>query len=74
MLEVTINGLSQSLTEELTIFEALTRIGIAVPSVCHDPRLKPAGDCRLCLVQIAEYKVTAGRVERLDATPLPNNQ
>jgi formate dehydrogenase major subunit len=53
MLEVTINGTSRSLPEGLTIHAALLRLGVRVPSICTDQRLKPAGDCRLCLVQVA---------------------
>ena len=27
--------------------------GIEIPNLCHDPRLRPAGACRLCLVEVA---------------------
>jgi formate dehydrogenase major subunit len=53
MLEVTINGSSQTLPEGLTILAALRRLGIVVPSLCHDQRLRPTEACRLCLVQVA---------------------
>ena len=35
-----------------TIYEALTRAGINVPTLCYDPRLEPFGACRLCVVSV----------------------
>jgi predicted molibdopterin-dependent oxidoreductase YjgC len=34
------------------VLEAAARAGIAIPTLCHDPRLEPAGACRVCLVEI----------------------
>ncbi|HWP86216.1 MAG TPA: formate dehydrogenase subunit alpha [Terriglobia bacterium] len=52
MLRVTINGRPIEAAAGGTILEALQAAGVAVPALCHDPRLKPAGACRLCLVEI----------------------
>jgi formate dehydrogenase major subunit len=52
MLQVTINDRPRQFAEGITIFEALRRIGIEVPALCHDERLRPYGGCRLCLVEI----------------------
>lgn len=35
-----------------TILEVATAHGIEIPHLCHDPRLTPAGACRLCLVEV----------------------
>ena len=35
-----------------TVLEAARHQGIAIPTLCHDPRLDPAGSCRLCLVRV----------------------
>lgn len=35
-----------------TILEAAERAGEYIPTLCHDPRLDPAGACRTCLVEI----------------------
>lgn len=35
-----------------TILEAARACGVDIPTLCYDPRLKPAGDCRLCLVEV----------------------
>lgn len=36
-----------------TLWEATRQAGDTLPSVCHDQRVKPAGNCRLCLVEVA---------------------
>jgi formate dehydrogenase major subunit len=36
----------------VTILEALGAVGVRVPALCHDNRLRPYGGCRLCLVQV----------------------
>lgn len=52
MLQVTINGQAHSFPEGLTINEALRKIAIEVPTLCHDDRLDPYGSCRLCTVEV----------------------
>lgn len=36
-----------------TILQAARRAGMAIPSMCDDPRLKPTGDCGLCIVEMS---------------------
>lgn len=48
-----VNGQSHRVPEGLTLLQALRQIGCELPSLCHDPRLKPIGGCRLCLVQVS---------------------
>lgn len=55
MLRVEINGTSHQLEEGLSILQALRKLQIQVPTLCHDERLKPYGGCRLCMVEIAGY-------------------
>ena len=38
----------------MTILEIARESGIDIPTLCHDPHLKPAGTCRLCLVENQE--------------------
>lgn len=61
MFHAQINDQNHEFAEGLTILQALRSAGIEVPTLCHDERLKPAGDCRMCLVQIAgwSHPVTA---------------
>ena len=34
------------------LVDVAERSGISIPTLCHDPRLEPAGACRVCLVEI----------------------
>jgi len=52
MVEVTINGQVSHFVEGTTILDAVRASGGELPSLCHDPRLKPCGSCRLCLVEV----------------------
>ncbi len=56
MHKLIVNGQAHSVPEGLTLLQALRRIGCEVPTLCHDPRLKPIGGCRLCLVQVVGCK------------------
>ncbi len=35
-----------------TVLDVATRANAEIPTLCHDPRLEPAGACRACLVEI----------------------
>ena len=52
MLRVTINGSGREFAEGLSILSALRQIGVDLPTLCDDERLKPQGACRLCIVQV----------------------
>ena len=53
MIECTINGQVVQTGEGSTIFEAAASVGIKIPTLCHDDRLKPHGSCRICVVEVA---------------------
>lgn len=52
MIKASINGVEHHFNEEFSILEAAGSIGVNIPTLCHDKRLKPAGACRLCIVEI----------------------
>ena len=52
VLQVTIDGRPSRFPAGFTIGQALHALAIELPMLCHDERIKPAGGCRLCLVQI----------------------
>ncbi len=52
MLTATINGKPHEFPEGITVLEAARSAGFEIPTLCNDPRLKPVGACRLCLVNI----------------------
>ena len=35
-----------------TVLQAAARIEVDIPTICHDPRVTPAGACRMCLVEV----------------------
>ncbi|MCL5071108.1 MAG: formate dehydrogenase subunit alpha [Actinobacteria bacterium] len=51
-LNITINGEAYQASPQKTILETAIENNIFIPNLCYDPRLKPQGACRLCLVEI----------------------
>jgi len=55
-ITVTINGRKLTGRSGQTILEVALENGIDIPNLCYDPRLKPTGACRLCLVEVEGQK------------------
>ncbi len=53
MINLTIDGKAIEVAVGTTVLEAAKKLGIEIPTLCHDDRLKPFGACRLCIVEIA---------------------
>jgi len=51
-LSLTIDGQKVEVPEGATVLDAAQAAGIYVPTLCHDPDLRPYGACRLCIVEI----------------------
>lgn len=51
-LIMTLDGQSATFTLGETIYEVAVRHGAFIPTLCYDPRLKPFGACRLCMVEV----------------------
>jgi NADH-quinone oxidoreductase subunit G len=49
---LTINGQQLVAPKGMLLVEAAKLVGIDIPIFCYEPRLKPVGACRMCLVQI----------------------
>lgn len=56
MANIIINGKKYQVEDNITILEACNRLGISIPTLCHDDRLNPYGACRLCIVEIKGKK------------------
>lgn len=56
---LTIDGRRVSVPEGSTIWEAARRARIEIPVLCHDPRLRPVGVCRLCGGDVGERVLAA---------------
>ena len=48
----TLNGKRVEIEAGTTILEAAQQNGVEIPTLCHDPRLKPTAACRLCIVEV----------------------
>jgi predicted molibdopterin-dependent oxidoreductase YjgC len=53
---LTLNGKTVDFEPGETVLEVARREGCSIPTLCHDPRLVPAGVCRTCLVEIAGWR------------------
>ncbi len=50
--KLNLDGRLVEVQEGETILEMAERHGVSIPTLCHDPRLAPAGACRTCLVEV----------------------
>lgn len=53
MTKILINEKEHEMEQGLTVLQALIVAGVQVPRFCYHERLKIAGNCRMCLVEIA---------------------
>ena len=51
-MKASINGQQYQFNDGISVLDACRSAGIAIPTLCHDARLKPIGSCRMCLVEI----------------------
>ena len=49
---IKLNGREHEFSLGETVLDIAARHDIYIPTLCHDPRLAPAGACRTCLVEI----------------------
>jgi predicted molibdopterin-dependent oxidoreductase YjgC len=53
---LTLDGRTVAFATGETLLEVAQRHGASIPTLCHDPRLKPVGACRTCLVEIDGWR------------------
>lgn len=51
--QLVIDGKVVEAAASVTLLAAARQAGISIPSMCEDPRLKPSGECGMCLVEVA---------------------
>ena len=51
-INMEIDGRQIEAAKGQTILDVARENGIDIPTLCHDPRLKPFGSCRVCLVEV----------------------
>ncbi len=64
-INITINGIQVEVTEGKTILEAADQAGVIIPTLCYHKDLCIAGNCRVCVVEVAGQK----RLSAACATP-----
>lgn len=52
MIKLTIDGKSVEVENGKSVLEAALAAGIYIPNLCYHPDLRPAGACRLCIVEV----------------------
>jgi len=52
LIDLTIDGKRITVPEGTLIVDAAKQAGIDIPVFCYHPKLKPAGMCRMCLVEV----------------------
>src|SRR5437762_7801979 len=62
MPQLTLDGQTISVASGTTIWEAARQHGVAIPALCHQPRLQPVGVCRLCVVDVGGRVLAASCV------------
>lgn len=50
--QIVIDGKAVEAREGDTIYAAAKKAGIQIPAMCADPRIKPIGNCEICLVTV----------------------
>ncbi len=62
MVTLTLDGHPLTVAPGTTIWEAARQHGIDIPVLCHHPRLRPVGVCRLCVVDVGGRVLAASCV------------
>ncbi len=60
---LTLDGLPVTVPAGTTIWDAAKRHDIDIPGLCHHPRLRPVGVCRLCVVDVGGRVLAASCVQ-----------
>lgn len=65
-ISLSIDGRVIKADQSDTILTAAKKAGIEIPVLCHDPKLKPVGVCRLCVVDTGERVLPAACVRKCE--------
>ncbi len=56
-ITLTIDGRAVTVPAGSTVWEAAHALGIEIPILCHDPKMRPVGVCRTCVVEVEGARV-----------------
>ena len=63
-ISLTINGASVEVETGTSLYDAAQQAGHSIPTLCHDPKLRPVGVCRMCVVEVEGERVMAASCVR----------
>ena len=63
-IKLTIDGRPVEVEPGTTILEAARKLGIDIPTFCHDPELAPNGACRICVVEVERARALVASIVR----------
>ncbi len=52
-IRITVDGQAANVVPGTPLLEAMSGMGVRVPTLCHHPSVEPSGACRLCTVEIS---------------------
>src|SRR2546423_8553690 len=61
-VHLSVDGRAVTVPAGTTIWDAARQHGIAIPALCHSPRLRPVGVCRMCVVDVGGRVLAASCV------------
>lgn len=61
-VSLTIDGHAAEVPAGTTIWDAARTLGIDIPVLCHSPRMRPVGVCRMCVVDTGARNLQAACV------------
>jgi predicted molibdopterin-dependent oxidoreductase YjgC len=64
LITLTIDGTQVTVPQGTTIWDAARLAGIDIPVLCHNPRLRPVGVCRMCVVDVGERVLAASCIRQ----------
>src|SRR5437773_12422881 len=62
LVHLVLDGRPVAVPAGTTIWDAARQLGIDIPVLCHSPRLRPVGVCRLCVVDVGGRVLAASCV------------
>jgi NADH-quinone oxidoreductase subunit G/[NiFe] hydrogenase diaphorase moiety small subunit len=66
LVQATIDGVTVTVPSGTTILAAANAAGIRIPTLCDHPDLRPAGICRICVVEVDDQRL----LQAACATPI----
>jgi len=55
MVKMVVDGKEVQIEQGSTVLQAAQKLDIHIPTLCHNPELRPAGFCRICMVEIVKH-------------------